>query len=111
MLKKKGTTLIVERVIEPESLDWSLTLTYRYRKGELRRFRYELRVASAYDAKTDDFHPTRCVRNYRRTNDGTLKITSERLSDLESRHPVKRTFREPEVNHWLNASEIRAPAE
>lgn len=110
VLKKKGHTLVVQRVIEPASLDWSLTLTYRYTKGELRRIRYDLRVTNAYDAKTDDFHPTRCVRNYR-IKDGTPKMTSERLSNLESRQPEKRIFREPVVKHWFKTSEIPAPAQ
>ena len=98
----------IKREVATPSGDWIGTIDYQYGvDGNLRHVSYEFRTLSGYDAGTEEFSPTRCVRRYDISATGELILKSKVTTDLSTGDPVERTFYEPEITHWMSLAEAQ----
>jgi len=103
----KGDTTITREVVTPSG-DWAGRIDYTYGvDGLLRSASYVFTTFNGYDATTDDFAMTTCVREYDASVDGTLVLKSKVTTDFSSGDRVERTFYEPELTHWVTLAEAR----
>ena len=109
--KDKLGNLMVKRECSTPSGDWFFLLDYTYdSSGTLSKIDFEFRTFTGYDPETEDFYPTICIRSYTSAEDGKLKMTSESMRDSETNKEVKRSFWEPEIEHWMSLEEVPKPA-
>ena len=105
----RGTAELTEvkRIIEPESGDWVLVLNYTYGKeGHLNKIVSEYSTFSGYDSTTEEFHSTKCVREYEVEKSKKLTLKSELITDLKTGKIVQRKFQEPKVTHWMTVATL-----
>lgn len=99
---KPGCVTAVQRECRTPSGDWTLDLDYGYdAQGELIAVRSRYFTFTGYDSATGEFLPTRCERAYDVAPDGKLTLVSEEIRDAKTGDPVKRSFHEPSVKHWM----------
>ncbi len=98
----------ISREIATPSGDWAGRFAYTYGPdGLLRHATYDFTIVNGYEQTTEEFAPTKCVRDYNVSKDGTLVLNSKVMTDLSSGKPVKRTFYEPEITHWITFAQAR----
>ena len=103
----KGDTTISREIATPSG-DWAGRIDYTYGVDGLpRRASYEFTTFNGYDATTEDFATTKCVREYNASGNGSLVLDSKVTTDLSSGERVERTFYEPEITHWVTLAEAR----
>ena len=98
---------IVRRDYTTPSGDWRFELTYEYgRNSRLRKIRSEFVTFGGITISGEDEGLTRCVRTFTVSRSGTLRNTSERITDEKSGRVVARQFYEPQIKHWMNLDEL-----
>ena len=98
----------ISRVVDTPSGDWAGRIEYTYGPDELlRHATYEFTTFTGYDGTIEEFVPTKCVRDYNVSEDGTMVLNSKVTTDLSSGEPVERTFYEPEITHWFTLVQAR----
>ncbi len=108
--REGGKVRRVHRTFSTPSGDWVFYLDYAYREdGVLTKIVSDFRTFSGFDAKADDFLPTRCEREFARNEEGKFIILTEKITDVNSGKTVKRSFHTPEIKHWTNVSKLPNP--
>ena len=100
-------TTKIQRKVFTESGDWGGLIDYTYgQDGNLRHVSYEFSTFNGYDKATGDSRSTRSVRDYDISKEGRLILKSTITTDIATGKTVgKRTFYEPQINHWMTISE------
>ena len=102
-----GGTSVVHRDYTTPSGDWRFELTYEYgRDARLRKIRSEFVTFGGVTIAGDDEGLTRCVRTFSVSPSGTLRKTSERITDEKSGRVVARQFYQPQITHWMSLDQL-----
>lgn len=89
-----------------------MNIQYGYDKaGRLAAMSTDYFTFNGFDAKLDDFRATSCKRMFRVTAEGKFVLLDEVMLDAKSKQPVKRSFYEPEVTHWMSLEEAQRERE
>jgi hypothetical protein len=101
------STTIARRDYTTPSGDWRFELTYEYgRDNRLRKIRSEFVTFGGITVSGEDEGLTRCVRTFTISRGGSLRKTSERITDEKSGRVVARQFYEPQIKHWMTLDEL-----
>jgi hypothetical protein len=104
-----GTT-VVHRDYTTPSGDWRFELTYDYgRDARLRKIRSVFVTFGGINISGEDKGLTRCERTVSVSPSGTLRKTSERITDEKTRRVVARQFYEPRIDHWMSLHGLPIP--
>lgn len=99
----------VERVYTTPSGDWGFNFVYHYDvTGVLTKVVADYWTHKGHDSEKDDFFPTRSLRVSKKSTASKWTQFSEKITDLKSGKEVKRTFRYPEVKHWVKVKNLPA---
>jgi hypothetical protein len=100
----------VHRDYTTPSGDWRFEFTYDYgRDAHLREIRSVFVAFGGITISGKDEGLTRCVRTFSVLPSGTLRKTSERITDEKSGRVVARQFYQPQVEHWMSLSQLPIP--
>jgi len=100
----------VHRDCTTPSGDWRFEFTYDYgRDGRLRKIRSVFVTFGGITISAENDGLTRCVRTFSVSPGGTVRQTSERITDEKSGRVVARQFYQPRVDHWMSLSQLPIP--
>jgi hypothetical protein len=100
----------VHRDYTTPSGDWRFEFTYDYdRDAHLRQLRSVFVTFGGITTSGEYEGLTRCVRRFSVSPGGTLRQTSERITDEKSGRVVARQFYQPRVEHWMSLSQLPIP--